>query len=75
MMTDKICPKCGNDDTMMMANKLGELFEKGSTPDIPAPDALTAGIHWSTGPTLTPFICNGCGIWFAIFTLPEEETK
>lgn len=74
-MTDKICPKCGSDDTMMIADKLGKLFEKKSLMEIPAADALTAGIHYSDGPDLIPFICNGCGIWFAIFTLPEEETK
>ena len=75
-MTDKICPKCGSDDTMMIADKLGKLFEKKSMMGIVAPDALTADIHWSTeGVPLVPFICDSCNIWFAIFTVPDEETK
>ncbi len=75
MMTDKICPKCASEDTMMIADKLGELFEKKSLMAIAAPDALTADIHYSDGPNFIPFICDGCGIWFGIFTMPEEEIK
>lgn len=76
MQTDKICPKCGRDDNMMMANKLGCLFTKKNLPGIPAADALHAGIVYNKiTPSLIPFICGnkGCGIWFAIFSLSEEK--
>jgi len=76
MMTDKICPKCGGAETMMMADKLGELFKKQNKPSIPRSDALYAGIKFDgPAPILTPFLCDnhGCGIWFTIFCLPEEK--
>ena len=75
MMTDKICPKCGGSETMMLADKLGKLFEKENLPSLPPGDSLTAGISYDgPNPILTPFLCDnsGCGIWFAIFCLPEE---
>lgn len=74
MMTDKICPKCGSGDTMMIANYLGKLFDKTVPISMVAPDVLNAGTQYHpTGPPLVQFICNRCGIWFAIFTLPEDD--
>lgn len=71
-----ICPVCGKDQNLMIADNLGQLFKKKNRPSIAPGDSLYAGVSFSGPPLyLVPFICGnkGCGTWFAIYTVPEED--
>ncbi len=76
MMSSKYCPHCGEQNVMMLADKLGILFTIKNRPSIPRGDAMYAAANvGGTGPDLITFLCDDCQKWFAIFCLPSKNNS
>lgn len=71
----RYCPKCGQQNTMMLTDVEPEPFKLENKPSIPRGDALHAGISYSGPvPLFCPCICLDCNAWFAIFGLPPNDS-
>ena len=75
-MSNKYCPHCGEQNVIMLADKLGPLFKKENRPQIPRGDALYAAVSFDgPGPELITFLCDDCQKWFAIFCMPSSKNN
>lgn len=75
MQSDKYCPRCGKQNTIILSDMLGTPFTLENKPGIPQRDSLYAGISFDKGPKLlfSPGICDDCGRWFAIFGIAPDD--
>ena len=66
------CPYCGEQNAIMFGG-VGHLFTKENSPSVVRGDALHAlsSVH-KGDPYLTPFLCDDCKKWFAIFSLSSK---
>lgn len=60
MQSNKFCPRCGKQNTIILSDTLGMLFTLDNKPDIPRGDALHTDMQFDVGPELllSPGICD-----------------